>query len=188
MRGYVAQRRNRFYAAIYEGTDPITGRERCRWHPAGTDRAQAGALAARLAAGHGGDARRVGPTLGVYLTRDWLPTKQLALRPSTWDSYRRNIELHILPTSVASRSVTSAPNISNASTRACSRPVASTTAVVSTQRPSSRSIESCGARSLTRPGAGSSPATPPSLRTHPNVVRSRPPSYAPGMPTNSMLS
>ena len=25
MRGYVAQRRNRFYAVIYEGIDPITG-------------------------------------------------------------------------------------------------------------------------------------------------------------------
>lgn len=97
MRGYVAQRRNRFYAVIYEGIDPITGRERRRWHPAGTDRAQAEALAARLAAEHGGDGRRVGPTLGVYLTRDWLPTKRLALRPSTWDSYRRNIELHVLP-------------------------------------------------------------------------------------------
>jgi integrase len=97
MRGYVAQRRNRFYAVIYEGIDPITGRERRRWHPAGTDRARAEALASRLAAEHGGDGRRVGPTLGGYLTRDWLPTKRLALRPSTWDSYRRNIELHVLP-------------------------------------------------------------------------------------------
>ena len=41
MRGYVAQRRNRFYAVIYEGIDPITGRERRRWHPAGTDRERA---------------------------------------------------------------------------------------------------------------------------------------------------
>ena len=41
MNGYVAQRRGRFYAVIYEGLDPVTGRERRRWHPAGTDRAQA---------------------------------------------------------------------------------------------------------------------------------------------------
>ena len=41
MRGYVAKRRNRFYAVIYEGIDPITGRERRRWYPAGTDRAEA---------------------------------------------------------------------------------------------------------------------------------------------------
>ena len=45
MRGYVAQRRNRFYAVIYEGIDPITGRERRRWHPAGTDKEQAEKLA-----------------------------------------------------------------------------------------------------------------------------------------------
>lgn len=97
MRGYVAKRRNRFYAVIYEGVDPITGRERRRWHPAGTDRAQAEELAGRLAAEHGSDCgRRAGPTLGVYLTQKWLPNKQLTLRPSTWDTYRRNIELHVL--------------------------------------------------------------------------------------------
>jgi integrase len=99
MRGYVAQRRNRFYAVIYQGIDPITGREHRRWHPAGTDRGEAEELAAQLAAAHGSDdrGRRAGPTLGVYLTRNWLPMKQLTLRPSTWDSYRRNVELHVLP-------------------------------------------------------------------------------------------
>ena len=66
-----------------------TGRERRRWHPVGTDRTEAEQLAARLAPDH--RARRTGPTLGVYLTRTWLPTKQLTLRPSTWDTYRRNI-------------------------------------------------------------------------------------------------
>jgi integrase len=99
MRGYVAKRRNNFYAVIYEGIDPITGRERRSWHPAGTDRSQAEQLAARLAAEYdrGDHARRVGPTLGAYLVRKWLPTKRLTLRPSTWDSYRRMSELHVLP-------------------------------------------------------------------------------------------
>jgi hypothetical protein len=99
MRGYVAKRRDRFYAVIYEGIDPITGRERRRWHPAGTDRTEAELLAARLAADHRGNdcGRRSGPTLGVYLTRTWLPSKQVTLRSSTWDTYRRNIELHVLP-------------------------------------------------------------------------------------------
>ncbi len=50
MNGYVAQRRGRFYAAIYEGRDPVTGKEIRRWHPAGTDRAKAEKVAARLAA------------------------------------------------------------------------------------------------------------------------------------------
>ena len=44
MRGYLAKRRSRFYAVIYEGIDSITGRERRFWHPAGTDREQAGQL------------------------------------------------------------------------------------------------------------------------------------------------
>ena len=32
-----------------------------------------------------------------YLLQTWLPRKQISLRPSTWDSYRRNIERHIIP-------------------------------------------------------------------------------------------
>lgn len=52
-----------------------------------------------MAADHCADdgGRRTGPTLGVYLTRTWLPSKQVTLRPSTWDTYRRNIEFHIIP-------------------------------------------------------------------------------------------
>lgn len=50
MQGHVARKRGRYYAVIYEGLDPVTGKERRSWHPAGTDRAEAEALAARLAA------------------------------------------------------------------------------------------------------------------------------------------
>ena len=50
MQGHVARKRGRFYAVIYEGRDPVTGKERRRWHPAGTDRAEAERLAAKLAA------------------------------------------------------------------------------------------------------------------------------------------
>lgn len=48
MKGYVARKGNRWYAVIYEGTDPITGRERRSWHPAGCERGDAERLAARL--------------------------------------------------------------------------------------------------------------------------------------------
>ena len=41
MQGYVARKGDRYYAVIYEGIDPLTGRERRRWHPAGTDRSVA---------------------------------------------------------------------------------------------------------------------------------------------------
>lgn len=97
MQGYVAQKGGRYYAVIYEGIDPATGREHRSWYPAGTDRAEAERLATRLAAKravHG--ERHSGLTLGVYLTQHWLPAKQIDLQPSTWDGYRRNIELHVL--------------------------------------------------------------------------------------------
>ena len=32
MKGYVVRKGNQYYAVIYEGLDPITGREHRRWH------------------------------------------------------------------------------------------------------------------------------------------------------------
>lgn len=94
MKGYVAQKGDRFYAAIYEGLDPVTGRERRRWHPAGTNRDHA----KRLAADQQGrvDAVRA-LTFGAYLTRQWLPGKKLQLATTTFKSYERNVEHHIIP-------------------------------------------------------------------------------------------
>ncbi len=37
-----------FYVVAYDGLDPLTGKERRRWHPAGHDRSDADALAVRL--------------------------------------------------------------------------------------------------------------------------------------------
>jgi integrase len=98
MNGYVAQRRGRFYAVIYEGRDPVTGKELRRWHPAGTDRAEAELLARKLAAK---EQSRIGPTrsltFGAYLTTHWLPAKKLHLAASTYRGYDRNVKLHVLP-------------------------------------------------------------------------------------------
>lgn len=98
MQGCVARKGDRYYAVIYKGTDPITGRERRRWHPTGTDRGDAEQLAADLARRHpdaGYESSSL--TIAVYLTQRWLPSKKLSLRASTYDSYRRNIDLHITP-------------------------------------------------------------------------------------------
>ena len=46
---YIVQRNHRFYVVAYDGIDPITGRQRRRWHPAGRSRADAEAIVARLA-------------------------------------------------------------------------------------------------------------------------------------------
>jgi len=99
MDGYIAQRRGRFYAVIYAGLDPVTGRERRTWHPAGTNRAAAERLAERLAAEKRGRADAVRSlTFGAYLTGQWLPGKKLQLAASTYRGYERNVQRHILPT------------------------------------------------------------------------------------------
>ena len=96
MQGYVARKGDRFYAVIYEGIDPNTGREHRRWHPAGADRASAEQLATDLARRRQDDGyERCSLTVAVYLTQRWLPSKKLTLRVSTYDSYRRNIDLHV---------------------------------------------------------------------------------------------
>ena len=98
MRGYVARKGDRWYAVLYEGRDPVTGRERRSWHPAGITREQAEQLAARLAAElNGRDDMVRSLTFGAYLTGTWLPGKKITLAHSTWDGYRRKIDRHILP-------------------------------------------------------------------------------------------
>lgn len=98
MKGYVARKGDRWYAVIYEGLDPVTGRERRSWHAAGTERSDAEKLAARLAGERNGrddEARSL--SFGAYLTTRWLPGKRLVLATSTYDGYRRKVERHILP-------------------------------------------------------------------------------------------
>jgi len=98
MKGYMARKGNRWYAVIYEGLDPVTGKERRSWHAAGPCRDDAGRLAARLASeleGRNDQAR--GLSFGAYLTGRWLPGRRLELAATTYDGYRRNVENHIVP-------------------------------------------------------------------------------------------
>jgi integrase len=98
MQGHVARKRGRYYAVIYEGLDLVTGKEKRSWHSAGTDRAEAEALAARLAAerdGRNDEIRAL--TFGAYLTGHWLPAKKLTLKTSTHRGYVLKTRRHILP-------------------------------------------------------------------------------------------
>ena len=97
MRGYVVAKGDRFYVVIYEGVDPITGRERRRWHPAGVDRTAAERLAVVLATEATANERSAGVSFGRYLLETWLPAKRMNLRLSTWNGYRSIIELHVIP-------------------------------------------------------------------------------------------
>ncbi len=98
MKGYVRRRGDRYYAVIYEGRDPVTGKERRTWHPAGTDQAEAERLAAKLAIA---ESDKIGAvralTFGAYLTGQWLPGKKLQLAATTYRGYERNVQLHVLP-------------------------------------------------------------------------------------------
>ncbi|HSH62221.1 MAG TPA: site-specific integrase [Acidimicrobiales bacterium] len=100
MRGYTVKKGNRYYAVVYEGIDPTTGKERRRWYPAGTRKSEADKLVTALVKRHNdGDYRAPEKTtLGAYLTERWLPAQRSQLKATTFDSYRRTIELHVLPT------------------------------------------------------------------------------------------
>ena len=82
---YIISRNNRFYVVAYDGVDPVTGRERRRWHAAGSSRADAEAIASsitetnRVPIPRGRDA----VTLGDYLTNTWLPERQRRVRATT---------------------------------------------------------------------------------------------------------
>ena len=99
MRGHIAKKGNRYYAVVYEGINPATGKPVHRWHRAGeTRRAAERVLADLVKRMHDGDYRAPDKiTLGDYLLDRWLPSKRTRVKPSTASSYERNIELHIIP-------------------------------------------------------------------------------------------
>ncbi|HUM86813.1 MAG TPA: site-specific integrase [Actinomycetota bacterium] len=99
MRGYVTKKGKKYYAVIYDGIDPATGKEKRRWVAAGSRRDDADKLVTELTKrSHRGEtvvSEKL--TLGQYLTTRWLPVQESRLRASTYDSYRRNIDLHVIP-------------------------------------------------------------------------------------------
>lgn len=99
MRDYTAGKGNRYYAVIYEGVDPATGKERRRWYSAGFRKGDAEKLVTEPVKRHNdGDYRAPEKnTLGSDLLERRLPGRRAQLRPSTFDSYERNIRLHVLP-------------------------------------------------------------------------------------------
>lgn len=96
---YIVQRQNRFYVVAYDGLDPLTGKERRRWHPAGHDRDDADALAARLT----NDTERTAPrangsiTLGTFFRDTWLPQKRRQVRATTAYRYSWFVDRYIDP-------------------------------------------------------------------------------------------
>jgi integrase len=96
---YIIQRQDRFYVVAYDGLDPLTGKERRRWHPAGRDRAEAETMAIRLDSERDLPPPRAGGpiTVGEFLTDTWLPRKRRQVRATTAYRYAWFIDRYILP-------------------------------------------------------------------------------------------
>ena len=94
---YVTEKRGVFYAVIYEGRNPVSGRERRRWHRC-EDHAAATKLATELTARRTRQ-RSAGSSLplGEYLLGQWLPAKEATLAPSTHARNVTCIEHYLLP-------------------------------------------------------------------------------------------
>lgn len=99
MRGTVIKRGKTWAVVVDVGRDPFTGQRMRRWHSGystkrDAERARTEVLT-RLDHGTYVEPDRRAP--GPYLEIDWLPAMRARLRASTWDSYARNIRLHIVP-------------------------------------------------------------------------------------------
>jgi integrase len=97
---YIVQRQDRFYVVAYDGLDPLTGKERRRWHPAGHDRSDADALATRLDHDTASAPPKIGGaiTVGAFLRDTWLPQKRRQVRATTAYRYSWFVERYIGPT------------------------------------------------------------------------------------------
>lgn len=99
MRGRIAKKNNRYYVVMEGGIDPRTGLRRRTSHAAGSSRRSAERLLAELLEQKRTDTY-VEPSqlsLTEYLVNEWLPATKHEVRRSTFDAYRRSIELHVRP-------------------------------------------------------------------------------------------
>jgi len=96
---YIIQRQNRFYVVSYDGIDPLTGKERQRWHAAGHNRPEAEMFAERLEKERSEPSPAVGGpmTLAEFLTNTWLPRKRRHVRATTAYRYAWFVDRCINP-------------------------------------------------------------------------------------------
>ena len=96
---YIVTRNSRYYVVAYDGIDPLTSRERRRWHPAGASRTDAEAIVATLdaAAAPPADAATRSLNVGRFLTEQWMPRRRTQLRAPTAHRYSWMIDNYINP-------------------------------------------------------------------------------------------
>lgn len=98
MRGHVARKGSLYYAVV-SVRDQETGARKRQWSRGFTRKRDAEqALTGLLAAVDGpGYVAPTKQTFGQFLEEEWLAAIKATVRPSTFDSYRRNIGLHVVP-------------------------------------------------------------------------------------------
>ncbi len=107
MRGHIHKRlwtdragrtKTHWYVVIDVGRTP-EGKRRQKWHGSFPTRRAAEAFRAELVHQmHSGSyVEPSSMTVERWVRDTWLPSMRTQLRPSTWDSYARNFELHLLP-------------------------------------------------------------------------------------------
>src|SRR5215207_2119831 len=100
MRGTIFKRKGATtYSVIIEmGKDPDTGKRRQKWHTGYRNKKEAERALVELL-GTVQQGTYVEPsklTLVRFLRDEWLPAKQAQLRPTTYEAYRMNCEVHII--------------------------------------------------------------------------------------------
>ncbi len=98
MRGTVIKRGKSWCVVIDAGKDSAGKRLR-KWHSGYPTRKEAERARTEILSrlDHGTYVKPDRRTLGVFLVNEWLPAIQARIRPTTWDSYARNIRLHVVP-------------------------------------------------------------------------------------------
>ena len=98
MRGHIRKRGGTWSVVVDAGRDPESGRRKQKWHSGFRTRKDAQRALAdilgRLDRGTYVEPSR--QTLAEYLT-EWLEATRTRVRPSTWESYQRNVRTHINP-------------------------------------------------------------------------------------------
>lgn len=98
-KGRGGQTRTLWYVVVDVGTGP-DGKRKQKWHGGFKTRREAEAASADIIRDLENQSY-IAPnqqTLAQYALEEWIPTMATQVKHSTWDSYRRNLENHVLPT------------------------------------------------------------------------------------------
>jgi integrase len=97
MRGSVVKKGERYYVKIELDPDPLTGRRRQKWHSGFRTKREAEKARVDLLSkfDRGEYVEPTQQTLADYLT-EWLAAIKHTVRPSTFDSYERNMRNHVI--------------------------------------------------------------------------------------------